>query len=326
MYRAGLLIAALLLCIAAIILAIDSYALLYSPMSISAENARISVNKSISAATLVKTLNNRGWICSPRLLLAFIRLNGLAHKLKAGVYQISKGESALQFLYRVAAGDVLMGSFSIIDGMNQVQISQALAATANIVYKPTDWLSIKALHLNAEGLLLADTYNYAVGSSAKALLELAHSKLNEYLQLSWQQRSSGMPYKTPYELLIVASIIEKESANPAERRLIAGVIINRLHKNMPLQMDPTVIYALGANYKPPLLRENLHIDSPYNTYRYRGLPPTPIAMVGKAALAAAAHPEFNNYLYFVAIGNGSHYFSVNYTEQQQAVARYRAVK
>ena len=132
----------------------------------------------------------------------------------------------------------------------------------------------------------------------------------------------GLPYQTAYEMLIAASIIEKETAIPKERRLIAGIIINRLRKHMPLQMDPTVIYALGSQYHGTLRREDLQIDSPFNSYLHRGLPPTPIAMVDKDAIDAAAHPEPTDYLYFVATGNGSHHFSVNYEEQKQAIQYY----
>ena len=133
-----------------------------------------------------------------------------------------------------------------------------------------------------------------------------------------------MPYQSPYELLIAASIIEKESALPAERRLISGVIVNRLHKHMPLQMDPTVIYALGPSYKGSLSHEQLSIDSPYNTYQYRGLPPTPIAAVSRDALNAARDPDTQGYLYFVAKGDGSHAFSLNYLAHRQAIQRYRS--
>jgi UPF0755 protein len=202
-------------------------------------------------------------------------------------------------------------------------VSDNLRQAPYLAYSQTDWSKIKGNYLSAEGLLLADTYHYDAGSMSNKILELANKNLNNYLNNSWLQRSKDLPYKSSYELLIVASIIEKESSIPAERRLISGVIINRLQKSMPLQMDPTVIYALGINYKGKLTKENLHIDSPYNTYLNRGLPPTPISMVGKDAIDAAAHPTFSNYLYFVARGDGSHDFSVNYEEQLQAVSRYR---
>lgn len=176
---------------------------------------------------------------------------------------------------------------------------------------------------SAEGLLLADTYQYQGGSSSKALLEQAHRNLLNYLNISWTNRAANLPYKTPYELLIAASIIEKETAIAQERKLISGVMVNRLKKKMPLQMDPTVIYGLGNQYTGKLTHNDLLIESPYNSYLNRGLPPTPIAMVGKEAIDAAAHPQLSNYLYFVAKGDGTHQFSETYEQQKQAINQYR---
>jgi UPF0755 protein len=301
----------------------DIYRLFYRPMVVSnSEPNIVQIDKSTSASSLVQTLAARHFIQSKRALLTFIRLRGLSQQLKAGVYQIVEGESAAHFLNRVAAGDVLIESFRIIDGTTAAQVSAHLEKAIYLTYHAADWAAIAGTHSSAEGLLLADTYHYDAGSQSNDLLEHAHKNLQQFLEYSWQQRSPNLPYKTSYELLIAASILEKEAAVPREKRLIAGVIANRLRKNMPLQMDPTVIYALGAQYTGKLTREDLHIDSPFNTYRYRGLPPTPIAMVGKDAIDAAAHPEVTDYLYFVARGDGSHYFSVNYDQQKQAVSRY----
>ncbi len=314
------------------IVGVDLYRLLYQPMLAGKRKSDIvRVDRSMSATSFVHTLKAQHLIQSDHLFLALIRIQGLSEQLKAGIYLIRVDESAQQFLYRVAAGDVLIESFSIIEGTTQRQISARLAQATFLTYCDNDWSTIGkpephrlgvALPTSAEGSLLADTYYYDAGSNGKDLLTQAHVKLNEYLEYSWQQRTPGLPYKTPYELLIAASILEKEAANPAEKRLIAGVIVNRLKKNMPLQMDPTVIYALGLQYKGKLSRGDLLVDSPYNSYRYRGLPPTPIAMVGKDAIDAAAHPQPTDYLYFVARGDGRHQFSVTYDQQRQAIARY----
>ena len=305
------------------IVSLELYRLFYRPMVVGKiKPIIVHIDKSTSASSLVQMLEARHFIQSKRIFLIFIRMKGLSQQLKAGIYQIIDGESAAHFLYRVAAGDVLIESFRIIEGTTQAQVSTNLEHAAYLTYCATDWFAIAATLPGAEGLLLADTYHYDAGSQSKDLLEHAHKNLQQFLDYSWQQRSPNLPYKTSYELLIAASILEKEAAKPREKRLIAGVIINRLRKNMPLQMDPTVIYALGSRYTGKLSREDLHTDSPYNTYRYRGLPPTPIAMVGKDAIDAAAHPELTDYLYFVARGDGSHYFSVNYDQQKQAVARY----
>ena len=300
------------------------YQLFYRPMINDKDDlVTLQVDKATTASSFVHLLEAKHLIQSGPMLLAFIRLQGLSPQLKAGMYQIRIAESAGQFVYRVVKGDVIKESFSIIEGTTQAIIAKNLQQANFLSYNEKDWLAISGIFSSAEGLLLADTYQYDAGSQSMAILRLAHANLERFLQQSWQHRTPGLPYKTPYELLIAASILEKETAIPKEKRLISGIIANRLQKNMPLQMDPTVIYALGQRYQGKLTREDLHVDSPYNSYRYRGLPPTPIAMVGKDAIEAAAHPELTDYLYFVATGDGHHYFSVNYEQQKQAVARYR---
>ncbi|KTC88997.1 endolytic transglycosylase MltG [Fluoribacter dumoffii] len=283
----------------------------------------ISLDRTASASQFVKTLKDKKLIHSGSGILLMIRFSGLSSKLKAGVYQIKPGETAMQLIGRVVAGDVLTQNFTIIAGTTQQKISQDLAKAPYLNYRPTDWDSIKDNHPNAEGLLLADTYQYRGGSNGKSLLEHAHQNLMNYLNRAWSGREPNLPYKTPYELLTAASIIEKETAIPQERKLISGVMVNRLNKKMPLQMDPTVIYGLGSAYNGKLSHNDLLIDSPYNSYHYRGLPPTPIAMVGKEALDAAAHPQLSNYLYFVAKGDGTHQFSETYQQQKQAINQYK---
>ena len=306
------------------ILGFDLYRLGYQPIiSANAEQTIVRIDKSTSASSFARTLKMRGLIQSERLFLLLIRMQGLTERLKAGIYQINAGESSLHFLHRVVAGDVLVESFRIIEGTTKAQVSINLQNALYLTYKARDWLEIESTFPSAEGLLLADTYHYDAGSDSKDLLHHANVNLQQYLLKSWQQRAPDLPYKTAYDLLIAASILEKEASLPREKRLISGVIVNRLRKKMCLQMDPTVIYALGSQYTGKLSHADLQIDSPYNSYRYRGLPPTPIAMVGKDAIDAAAHPEPTDYLYFVARGDGSHDFSVTYEQQKQAIARYQ---
>lgn len=298
--------------------------LFYQPMMLTPASTKtvVQLDKAMTATAFAHVLKMQGLIESERSFLALVRTHHLSQRLKAGVYQVNAGETCLQFLNRVAAGDVITESFQIIEGTTLRQVSENLAHAAWLTYHDTDWLAVAPVQAQSEGLLLADTYQYNAGSQAKDLLARAHASLQQYLETSWQQRTPGLAYKSSYELLIVASIIEKESALVSEKRLIAGVINNRLRKKMPLQMDPTVIYALGTAYDGKLTHKDMHVDSPYNSYRYRGLPPTPIAMVGKEAIDAAAHPELTDYLYFVARGDGSHQFSVTYEQQKQAIARY----
>jgi UPF0755 protein len=283
----------------------------------------ITVDPAASAYQFIHLLKDKKLIYSTKLFLLIIRFEGLSHQLKAGVYQIQPGETAMQLLHRVVAGDVLTQKLAIIEGTTQQKISQDLMKSPYLDYHPEDWLLIKDKHPNAEGMLLADTYQYRGGSSSRTLLDQAHRNLQNYLNNAWEHRALGLPFQSSYDLLIAASIIEKETAISQEKKLIAGVLVNRLKKKMPLQMDPTVIYGMGAEYKGKLSHNDLLINTPYNSYLNRGLPPTPIAMVGKEAIDAAAHPQLSNYLYFVAKGDGSHQFSENYDQQRHAIEQYR---
>lgn len=300
------------------------YSLAHEPLLSLKESPRImTIGKSTSAYQLVRWLNNQHLVRSNRLLLLLIRCEGWSQHIKAGVYQINPGETVMDLLRKIVAGDVITRKFTIIAGSTEKKVAQELERASYLEYYPTDWSTIIDNHQNAEGLLLADTYQYRGGSSAKSLLQQAHQHLISYLDEIWANKTPGLPYRNSYELLIAASIVEKETALPQERKLIAGVMVNRIKKGMPLQMDPTVIYAMGEQYKGKLVHNDLLIDSPYNSYQYRGLPPTPIAMVGKEALEAAAHPQLSNYLYFVAKGDGSHQFSETYQQQRQAIDHYQ---
>ena len=311
------------------------YRFVYQPITVHpGESVIIRIDKTTTATRLAQLMHAQGWIGSARLWVGWMRLQGMSSKLKAGVYQLQSAESAQHLLQRICAGDVLRQLFLIKPGTTQAQIIADLKNAPFLTYTDDDWQVLDDATLNAshptqlnqayEGMLLADSYSYDAGSRANELIRMAHAHLQTALKQAWDSRHLALPYQSPYELLIAASIIEKESALPAERRLISGVIVNRLHKHMPLQMDPTVIYALGPSYKGSLSHEQLSIDSPYNTYQYRGLPPTPIAAVSRDALNAARDPDTQGYLYFVAKGDGSHAFSLNYLAHRQAIQRYRS--
>lgn len=306
--------------VALLILVMHAYRVLHIPMlSVKDVTTIIEIKKTTSAATFVNTLFINKLISSPRLLLLLMRLEGKTKQLKAGIYQVYPGESFQHLMNKVVGGDVLKELFHVIEGTTQKQIALNLSKAPYLLYHDVDWLEISA---RAEGLLLAESYLYNAGSDGKTLLKRANASLMRVLNEVWLHRAESLPYKSSYELLIAASIIEKEAAIPAEKRIISSVIVNRLHKNIRLQMDPTVIYALGDKYHGVLSRRDLNIDSPYNTYKYSGLPPTPIAMVGMDALSAAAHPDVTAYLYYVARGDGSHEFSKTYEEQRAAILRY----
>lgn len=311
-------------------------ALTYQPML--AFNARplvLEIKPQTSARAFANLLHSYHLVRSRYILLALIRARGLSHHLQAGVYEVNPGESVIDLLQRVVKGDVLVEPFRILEGSTLADLRRNITQSPYLTFNNKDLSHITGPHLTAEGLLMADTYYYKAGSDALSLLKQANQNLLTYLDLIWKNRDPSLPYKDSYELLTAASIIEKEASLPSERRIISGIIAKRLKIKMPLQMDPTVLYAL-ANAVPlieqdvpktvatPLHHHDLKINSPYNTYLYRGLPPTPIAMVGKQSLDAAAHPEATNYLYFFAKGDGSHQFSATYQEQQQAIHQFKS--
>lgn len=286
-------------------------------------NAILVVKKNSSGRNVVQTLYEGNLVQSPRFIYFFTRISGFLNHLKAGVYAIEPSDTASSLLKKIEHGEVLQLPFVIIAGktwydlLQQVQSTEWLERSSNNSY---DVLGKVAA--TPEGLFLADTYAFDAGSSAQSIFKHANLALNDFLQKNWMNRAPGLPYLNPYELLIAASIIEKETGVANERPMIASVIANRLIKGMPLQMDPTVIYALGPKWQGTLSRTDLDIKSPYNTYKYKGLPPTPISMVSRQSIEAAAHPAQTDYLYFVAKGDGTHQFSINYKQQRLAVERY----
>lgn len=316
------IIAALCMCVA--VVAWQGYVQLYSPLlKIDETPIIVTLERNETAYQFAHALEDKKIIPSAKVLLWLIRYHQFAHKLKAGVYQINPGDSLTSLLDKIVSGNVIVQNFTIIEGTTQKKVDEDLRKANYLTYQSDVWNTLKNGYNNSEGMLLADTYQYHGGSSSQQLLMQAHESLMKVLDANWNSRSLNLPYKTPYELLIAASIIEKESAISQERKLISGVLINRLRKKMPLQMDPTVIYGLGIDYKGKLSHQDLLIDSPYNSYLNRGLPPTPISMVGKEAIDAAAHPQLSNYLYYVAKGDGSHQFSETYEQQKQAINQYR---
>ena len=260
--------------------------------------------------------------------------------LKAGEYRLPKQASPAQIMAILDRGVSIQGSITFIEGENFRQMMRRLgdhegflalikdAPVSAIINDQGFVLSSYAIdlmpeQLSYEGWYLPDTYFYDQHRPSLMLLDRAHQAMIEVLQSEWAIRQPDLPYQSPYEALIMASLIEKETAIGSERAQIAGVFVRRLNKRMRLQTDPTVIYGLGAGFDGNLRRADLRRDSPYNTYTRHGLPPTPIAMPGRAAIHAALHPASGDALYFVAKGDGSHYFSSTFEEHQRAVRRYQ---
>lgn len=258
----------------------------------------------------------------------FARLTGQAAQLKAGEYVLQPGTDTFGLLHMLYAGQVKQYSFTIVEGWTfaemLTQLKQQKALKQDLPATPADIMqALGEGQRKAEGLFFPDTYYFPRGMSALSFLQRAYSRMQEILHQQWQQRGSDLPYKNAYQALIMASIVERETGSPDERAEIAGVFVRRLHKGMLLQTDPTVIYGMGDKYAGNITKQDLLTDTPYNTYTRAGLPPTPIALPGKAAIHAALHPAAGSALYFVARGDGTHQFSDTLAQHQQAVRKYQ---
>ena len=283
-----------------------------------------------SFRTVSRNLVDAGLIETDLWLRFSARWSGTANSIQAGEYRIEEGTTSLLLLHLFSEGAVQLYSFTIIEGWNRYDLLNALHASEFIEASMTDedWPALLeelgAETTNPEGLFLPETYRFPRNSTDRAVLTQAYNLLQQVLDEEWQKRSEETLVKTPYEALILASIVEKETARADERRRISGVFTRRIAKRMRLQTDPTVIYGIGPGFNGNLTRKDLRTDTPYNTYTRHGLPPTPIAMPGQAAIHAALHPTDGEELYFVAtgLGDGSHKFSKTKAEHDAAVAEY----
>ncbi len=260
------------------------------------------------------------------------RVLGKSGKLKAGTYQIDKPLTPLELLEKVTSGDVTQSEITFIEGHTFAQMRKRLDEQSDLKHETTGLSDAEVLKLvgatetHPEGLFMPDTYQFSKGMSDVALLKRAYTTMKTRLTDKWASRADGLPYKTPYEALIMASIVEKETGKTSERPTIAAVFTNRLRMGMRLQTDPTIIYGLGNKYRGKIFRSDLDNDTPYNTYTRAGLTPTPIAMPSRDAIDAVMQPADSKAIYFVAspAGDGSHIFSRSLEEHNSAVAKYRA--
>ena len=252
------------------------------------------------------------------------------HLYRAGEYRLEAGIKPQELLGLLASGQVIQYRFTLVEGWTFQQLAAALAANTVLEHEldleaPSQWrlLSSDLGIAYPEGWFLPETYQFTRGDSDRDVLARAHAARKKALGDAWESRNEDLPIDSPYEILILASIIEKETSLDEERGPVAGVFTRRLKKGMRLQTDPTVIYGLGDSYDGDIRRRDLQTDTPYNTYTRHGLPPTPIAMPGKASLLAAAQPASGEALYFVADGNGGHTFSATLEAHQEAVRKLR---
>ncbi len=302
-----------------------------TPMNLTETGIDYILKPGTSLQSLANDLEQKRYINNSIYFRILARWTNQGNKIKAGEYHIPQGTTPTQLLDQLVSGQVTTYNITLVEGLNFRQMLElvkshtALSHTleglsdAQIMEK----LGYKGIH--PEGRFLADTYNFPKGTTDISLLKRAYSAMEELLNKEWQNRDKSIPFTDPYQALILASIVEKETALPKERPEIAGVFIRRLNKNMRLQTDPAVIYGMGDKYDGNIRRQDLKTDTPYNTYTRGGLTPTPICMPGKDAIRAALHPAPGSSLYFVAKnqGDGSHHFSETLEQHNQAVRKYQ---
>ncbi|PWF43939.1 endolytic transglycosylase MltG [Massilia glaciei] len=266
---------------------------------------------------------------SPTLFSLLARLTQKSGKIKAGSYDLKPGTTPLRLLDQLVRGEFAQESLTIIEGWTFRQMRAAIAAHPGLKHDtselPDDMLlaRISDDYKHPEGLFFPDTYLFAKGASDLQIYKQSYALLKRQLDEAWAKRDASLPYKTPYQALIMASIVEKETGQKSERSRIAGVFVNRLRNGMLLQTDPTVIYGMGTKYAGKIRKRDLETDTPYNTYTRAGLPPTPIALPGRESLAAALGPEKTMALYFVSRGDGTSHFSDNLPDHNRAVNKYQ---
>ncbi len=301
-----------------------------TPVAVPDDGAQFEIIAGSSFTAVAGQLVERGFIEHDLWYRLYARWTGEAVDIQAGEYRIQSGATPRTLLQQFTRGAVRLYSFTIIEGWNHRDLLAALHSNDAIVASMTDedWPvlldELGATVTHPEGLFLPETYRFPRNTTDRALLAQAYNLMQEVLAEEWAGKGASSPVDSPYEALILASIVEKETARADERPRIAGVFARRLEKRMRLQTDPTVIYGIGADFNGNLTRKDLRTDTPYNTYTRHGLPPTPIAMPGRAAINAVLHPADGKELFFVAtgLGDGSHKFSVTKDEHDAAVAEY----
>ncbi|MBL4281596.1 endolytic transglycosylase MltG [Vibrio fluvialis] len=288
----------------------------------------VTIPSGTSLNGALSLMTKHGWIDSQFAEKLVRRFHPELTQIKAGTYQLMPDMKLAQALQLLVSGKEHQFAITFVEGSRFSEWMAILEQNEQLKHTLTEsseadiakQLGIEQSKL--EGLFLAETYHFTKGVSDLDILKRAHRKLEGILNSAWETRQENLPLTSPYQALILASIIEKETAVESERERIASVFVNRLNKRMRLQTDPTVIYGMGDNYDGNIRKKDLRAPTPYNTYVINGLPPTPIAMPGEASIRAALNPEQSAYLYFVASGNGGHVFSKNLTEHNRAVRAY----
>ncbi|MDB5871523.1 MAG: mltG, partial [Ramlibacter sp.] len=301
----------------------------YQPMKLAAPSVDLSIDAGTLPRSVAQAVKDAGVDVDPDLLYLWFRVSGQDRQIKAGSYELETGITPHRLLAKLARGEESLRAVTLLEGWNFRQLRAALAKE-DVLKPDTRGLADDAVMnllgragQHPEGRFFPDTYTYAKGSSDIAVLKRALRAMDKRLAAAWAQRSADAVVKTPDEALILASIVEKETGKAADRPLVAAVFTNRLRVGMPLQTDPTVIYGMGTAFDGNLRKKDLQADTPWNTYTRAGLPPTPIAMPGKASLLAAVQPAPSKALYFVSRGDGSSQFSASLDEHNRAVNKYQ---
>jgi len=303
-----------------------------TPLSLPASEMIYEIPSGTSLRQLAHDLHDRDIIEYPRLFILLGRELDVARRLQAGEYRLAAGMTPRTLLQLLADGKVIQHAITLVEGLTfretltRIQTHSFIEVTLQEVADAEIMNRLGHPGAHPEGRFLPDTYHFTRGTTDLAILRRAYEAMSKYLESAWPDRDADLPLQTPEEALILASIVEKETGLVEERPAIAGVFIRRLQRGMRLQTDPTVIYGLGEHFDGNLRRRDLEKDTPYNTYLHAGLPPTPIAMPGAAAIAAVLHPAAGDSLYFVARGDGSHYFSDTLEEHNLAVDKYQRKK
>lgn len=299
------------------------------PLQIAPLPKTFSIVPGANLRSLSTMLEREGVVGNAQIFWLLGRVLNKAGSLKVGVYTLERPLTPLELYAKIQRGEVSQAMVQFIEGWNWREVRAALAAQPLLKNESASMSETDILHAigaqedHIEGLLFPDTYFYAPHSSDLGVLRRAYRRQHDKLMAAWDARAPGLPYRTPYEALIMASIVEKETGVAFERPRIAGVFLNRLRLGMRLQTDPTVIYGLGDRFDGNLRKIDLQRDTPYNTYTRAGLPPTPIAMPSEAAILAALNPAKTDALYFVARGDGTHFFSSSLAAHNRAVNRYQ---
>lgn len=299
------------------------------PLTVAGERVEVQIARGASMRQAANAVADGGVAVSASTLYWFARIGGHANRIKAGTYAFESGVSPRQIVEKLVRGDVVLKSLALIEGWTFRQVRAAIDAHPDLQHDSKDMddaellRQIGASEAHPEGLFFPDTYHFERGMSDLDVYRQAYAQMQSRLTDQWEKRAADLPLKSPYEALILASIVEKETGQGADRPLIASVFVNRLRVGMLLQTDPTVIYGVGPSFDGNLRRRDLERDTPYNTYTRPGLPPTPIAMPGHAAIEAALNPAASDFYYFVARGDGSSEFSKNLAEHNRAVRLYQ---